>query len=204
MAATGWTILIPVKRLDEAKSRLAPASEGMPLAFLEDLLDATARAQRVENTVVVTGDAQVRTFCLARAVTIIDEGDRAGLNAAIGRGLAALPDGSSVAILTGDLPCVTASALDEVLGTAPGDRCSFVCDAQGIGTTTLLMPIGLRMHPRFGHRSRAAHRQAGFSELTGTTPSLARLRRDVDTPVDLWDAARIGVGPATRRALSQT
>ena len=201
---TGWTIVVPVKRLDEAKSRLAPASAGMPMAFLADLLAAAAGAELVIATAVVTSDPHVREFCEQRAVRTLAEGRRVGLNAAIGHALTQIGDAHSVAIITADLPCLTSSALDEVLGAAPRDRCSFVCDTPGIGTTTLLMPAGLRIQSRFGHRSRAAHREAGCVELAGTTPSFARMRRDVDTPVDLWDATRLGVGPATQQALSQS
>ncbi len=49
--------------------------------------------------------------------------------------------------------------------------------------------------PRFGPRSRAAHAASGAVALeVGPVPGL---RRDVDTEVDLWDAGRLGLGPAT-------
>ena len=55
--------------------------------------------------------------------------------------------------------------------------------------------------PRFGHRSRAAHRRAGVVELTDA--GLASLRRDVDTEVDLYDAQRLGLGQRSVLALGE-
>lgn len=202
VAATGWTVLIPAKRLDEAKSRLAPLGDGMAMAFLADLLRAVQDARSVIATMVVSADPVVRDFCRDQQVPTLDEEARAGLNAAITTGIRTLPTDTPLAILTADLPCVTAEALDIVLGDVPPQACSFICDAQGIGTTTLLMPAGQRVAPAFGHRSRAAHRALGCNELVGTSPGYVRLRRDVDTPVDLWDAMRIGVGPATAAVLA--
>jgi 2-phospho-L-lactate guanylyltransferase len=49
--------------------------------------------------------------------------------------------------------------------------------------------------PRFGGRSRAAHRAGGAVELN--VPDTPSVHRDVDTAVDLWDALRLGVGPRT-------
>jgi 2-phospho-L-lactate guanylyltransferase len=55
--------------------------------------------------------------------------------------------------------------------------------------------------PRFGGRSRAAHRAAGAVELM--LEGIASVRRDVDTEVDLWDALRLGVGPRTKAVAAE-
>jgi 2-phospho-L-lactate guanylyltransferase len=70
-----------------------------------------------------------------------------------------------------------------------------VADAPGTGTVLLTAPPGVPLDPRFGVGSAAAHRASGAVPLTGPWPSL---RRDVDTAADLADAARLGLGPATR------
>ena len=64
------------------------------------------------------------------------------------------------------------------------------------------------LDPRFGVGSRAAHVQAGYIDLALDVPAnvrtlLAGARRDVDTPADLWDALRIGVGANTRAVLGR-
>ena len=77
-----------------------------------------------------------------------------------------------------------------------------MADAAGIGSTLLTARPGVELGPRFGERSRAAHRSSGAVELAASPGALAGLRRDVDTEVDLWDAVRLGVGPATTDALA--
>ena len=75
----------------------------------------------------------------------------------------------------------------------------FVPDAAGTGTTMLTAAAGTALDPRFGERSCAAHAASGAVRLSPA--DAAGLRRDVDTEVDLWDALRLGVGPATAAVL---
>jgi 2-phospho-L-lactate guanylyltransferase len=149
---------------------------------------------------VVCSDDRVRRIARAHGARTIDDPQDAvdPLNAAIEAGAAAL--GGPVLVLTADLPCLTTTGVQAVLDAA--DACggsAFVGDAAGTGTTMLAMRLGDR--PAFGPRSRARHAAAGYEALDIAGELGARVRRDVDTPVDLWDAARIGVGPATQRVL---
>ncbi len=101
--------------------------------------------------------------------------------------------------LAGDLPALTSEVLSTALEAGPPGRW-FVSDSIGTGTT-MLVASDTRLSPAFGPHSRAAHRASGAAELD--IAGIARLRRDVDTEVDLWDAIRLGVGPRTRHALSR-
>ena len=89
-----------------------------------------------------------------------------------------------------------------VLACADAYSMSFVSDAAGIGSTMWCSQT-VDGHSFFGERSRAQHRSAGYMELGALERSAlwARARRDVDTDADLWDALRIGVGPATTDAM---
>jgi 2-phospho-L-lactate guanylyltransferase len=51
--------------------------------------------------------------------------------------------------------------------------------------------------PRFGRDSRAEHLAAGACEID--LEGIPSLRRDVDTPADLADVLRLGIGPRTSR-----
>jgi 2-phospho-L-lactate guanylyltransferase len=72
----------------------------------------------------------------------------------------------------------------------------------------LLATDGRALNPHFGVKSRAAHVDAGYVDLALDEPGeirtlIAGARRDVDTPADLWDARRIGVGSHTAEVLGR-
>lgn len=198
---------MPVKEPGVAKSRLLPADEPvrpeLAIAFLDDVLAALAGAPSIGAIVVVTSSERAaRHAATAGAVVVDDPRDPADpLNAAILAGRSAC-EGDAIAIAA-DLPCLDAATVEAVLAAAELARpgASFVCDAAGTGTAMLAMPAGCGVRPEFGERSRARHASARAVELAITGSAGARARRDVDTAVDLWDAARIGTGPATRRVL---
>jgi 2-phospho-L-lactate guanylyltransferase len=62
----------------------------------------------------------------------------------------------------------------------------------------LTAPPGVPLDPRFGIGSAAAHAGSGAVELTGDWPAL---RRDVDTPDDLWAVLSLGAGTHTAALL---
>jgi 2-phospho-L-lactate guanylyltransferase len=73
----------------------------------------------------------------------------------------------------------------------------FVADADGVGTTVVTAPDLDTFRPCFGHGSRAEHLAVGASEID--LEGVPSLRRDVDTPADLADVLRLGIGPRTSR-----
>jgi 2-phospho-L-lactate guanylyltransferase len=210
MGTMEWTAVVPVKSLPDAKSRLLPDDDPtrpeLALAFLEDVLAALDGAAAIAGVVVVTDDERVRRVVDASPARWIAEFPHTGLNPAAAFGAASLAPGSAVAIVAGDLPCLTSDAVDQVLALAGARERAFMSDAQGIGTTMLLDSVAANCSPAFGERSRARHVQLGYVDLGLDSSAearrlLARARRDVDTQVDLWDAMRIGVGAATSAVL---
>jgi 2-phospho-L-lactate guanylyltransferase len=205
----GWSVVVPVKRLPAAKTRLADARRApadhaaLALALALDTVRAAAGCPDVARVVVVTDDAEagqaVRTL---DAVVVRDEPD-AGLNPALAHGAGEarrLAPDDGVAVLSADLPALRPAELTAALAAAAGAARSFVPDAAGTGTTLLAAGPGTALDPRYGPGSRDAHRASGAVELAGDWPSL---RRDVDTPADLAAAAALGVGPATGRWLAE-
>jgi 2-phospho-L-lactate guanylyltransferase len=194
-----WTAIVPVKALDDAKSRLSagPRRAEWALAFAVDTVRATLDAPGIRDVIVITDDERVRTALGANGLaTRCTTDGGGGLNSCLER--AATTCDGPVVMLLGDLPALTGSAVQAFLDFAEHGPVSFVADAHGTGTTMLAEHS--RITPRFGERSRAAHTAAGYAEFTGAT---ARLRRDVDDDIDLWDAARLGVGPATAALLAR-
>jgi len=197
-----WAVVIPVKRLGRAKTRMstrpAPQRSALALAFALDTVRAALDCPLVTTVLVVTDDDEVRAATVALGATSVADEPDAGLLAAIGIGADAArresPD-VAVAALVADLPCLRPDELGRALAAAAEVGRGFVADAAGIGTTLLTARPGHVLGARFGVRSRAEHAASGAAELHPT--DAAGLRRDVDTEVDLWDAQRLGVGPAT-------
>jgi 2-phospho-L-lactate guanylyltransferase len=197
-----WTVIVPVKLLDEAKSRLdRPDRADVALAVAVDTVAAAAACSVVDAVVVVTDDPRASAALTGLAEIVADE-PAGGLNAALVHGAevaARQHPGTGVVALAADLPALRPDQLGLALAAAEQSDVALVSDAAGHGTVLLAAAPGRPLEPHFGPGSRAAHVRAGATDLTdrlGTT--VPGLRRDVDTVADLAAAAALGVGPATR------
>jgi 2-phospho-L-lactate guanylyltransferase len=194
-----WRIVVPL-RLSDAKTRLsaqpAPRRRELAVAMARDVVTAAQNCDACAEVVLVA-DAEGLEAMLhhARGLTpVMDPGE--GLNAAVLAGAAGAS--GPVAAVLADVPCTTPRTLALALAACAEDG-GFVCDAEGVGTTIVAAARLEDLRPRFGPRSRAAHASEGIPEIVDPVPgSLAGLRRDVDSEVDLWDARRLGVGAFTR------
>lgn len=202
-----WTLVVPVKRLAQAKSRLAElAGERRPelaLAFAADTVDAALNCPLVDGVVVVTDEPATRRLLGSLGARVVADVPDAGLNPALAHGAIEanrLHPTSGVGALSADLPALRPAELGRALRLASSTSSAFVADVAGVGTTLLVARSLATFTPRFGARSRAAHRAAGAREIEAD--GLASIRRDVDTLVDLWDAQRLGLGPRTLRVLA--
>ncbi|AUH68455.1 MULTISPECIES: 2-phospho-L-lactate guanylyltransferase [Gordonia] len=212
-------VVLAVKRLDHAKSRLAgalPSDEqrrSLVTAMLGDTLEAVREAG-VAQAAVVTPDPAVHVAVREHGVRVLDEPEEAGaaprrspLNAALAHAIAAVsPTAALIAALQADLAALDALTLAEVLDEAAaaiagGAPAAFVADRSGEGTALLVVRAQHPVEPRFGARSASAHRAAGAVELDPGRLRWARLRTDVDTPADLAAAVELGVGRRTGAAL---
>ncbi|MGZ4618786.1 MAG: 2-phospho-L-lactate guanylyltransferase, partial [Frankiaceae bacterium] len=88
----GWVVLIPVKELGAAKTRLhVPHRDRVALAMSVDTVDAAASASTVRAVVVVTDDPRALAAMQApkparppcAGVCVLPDAPRAGLNAAL-------------------------------------------------------------------------------------------------------------------------
>jgi len=201
-----WVVIAPVKRLDRAKTRLSTRPAGvrraLALAFVADSVRAAVACEHVSRVVVVSDDEDVRAAVAELGAEWVPDLEGAGLNdvfSAVARELRAADPSVAVAALVADVPSLRPDELRRALVAASDVPRGFVADAAGTGTTLLTARPGVDLDPRFGVRSRAAHAASGAVALEpGPVPGL---RRDVDTEVDLWDAGRLGVGPATSALL---
>ncbi|QNS03902.1 2-phospho-L-lactate guanylyltransferase [Streptomyces xanthii] len=201
-----WTLVIPLKPLMRAKSRLAPAAgdvlrPGLALAFAQDTVAAATACAGVGDVVVVTDDGRAGAALGALGARIVPDSPGAGLNAALAHGAAAVRSRrptTPVAALNADLPALRPAELAAVLAAASAFPRAFLPDAAGIGTTFLAAGPGRELRPAFGGASRARHTASGAVELPSA--GVASVRQDVDTGEDLRAALALGVGPHTARA----
>ncbi|HEY6424094.1 MAG TPA: 2-phospho-L-lactate guanylyltransferase [Pseudonocardiaceae bacterium] len=206
-------LLVPVKRLASAKTRLRGAADGgtgapeaharLALALARDSLAAVVGAAVVRRAVAICSDEVVRTALAVDGVEVIPDVPAAGVNPALRYGEAVLRAAdpfATVAAMPADLPALRPEELEAALrsGLATGGR-AFCADRGGAGTTLLLAPSGLPLEPHFGPGSAAAHRATGARELPSRWPGL---RCDVDTAADLALARDLGLGQFTRAALA--
>lgn len=202
-----WVVVVPVKRLDRAKTRLSarPAAQrrSLALAFARDTVASALAAPGVRRVVAVTDDDLVRSELADLGATWIPDEPDAGLNAALAHGAEHVRrehPSAGIAVLAADLPALRPTELGRALVAAAGVVRGLVADASGTGTTLLTALPGTDLRPAFGPRSRASHVVSGAVALDPS--AIPGLRRDVDTEVDLWDAVRLGVGPATAAVLA--
>jgi 2-phospho-L-lactate/phosphoenolpyruvate guanylyltransferase len=203
-----WSIVIPVKVLARAKSRLStlagPRRPQLALAMAADTVAAAVACDAAATVIVVTDDAVAAEQLSGLGALVLPDEPAAGLNAALEFGAAHAasrwPDRGTAA-LAADLPALGPGELGGALKAAAGLAAAFVADVAGTGTTLYLAGPGAKFCPQFGAGSRDRHLSAGAVQLD--LPADSGLRRDVDTEADLRQAARLGLGPRTAALAAQ-
>jgi 2-phospho-L-lactate guanylyltransferase len=202
-------LVIAVKRLAAAKTRLAPVfsaatREAVVLAMMVDTIRAALAVPALRSVTVVTPDqvaADTARQLGAQALTDpTPDGHRNPLNNAIAAAEAVVRESTpNVIALQGDLPALQPQELAEAIAAARSYPRSFVGDRHGTGTSALFA-FDVPLEPEFGPDSARRHQHSGAIELTGAWPGL---RCDIDTPDDLMVARRLGVGAATVQAIGR-
>jgi 2-phospho-L-lactate guanylyltransferase len=197
-----WTLLVPLKALPAAKSRLArelgsAAHAELVRALRADTLAAARAADAVARLLVVSDQDLAED--VPHADRVLRQRSR-GLNGAV-RDAAAVAAGNwpaeGIAALVGDLAALRADELDAALAQARAHVRAFVADAAATGTTLLTARPGAALRPAFGPSSAVRHARLAVPIEAGPG-----LRCDVDTTADLAAAATLGVGPATTAVLA--
>jgi len=190
-------ILIPVKRLSQAKQRLAsllgqPARTELAQAMLLDVLEALDQWAGRPDVGVVTGDPfaleLARQFSLEIIVDTANQGESEAIERATrvcqSRGI------ESTLVIPGDIPLVQSWELEKVLEAAPLEGTVLAPAADGRGTNAAFRrPSGL-FPLRFGNDSFRPHLAAAHA--TGkpcVVLSLAGIALDIDSPSDLRQLA---------------
>ena len=199
-------LIIAVKRLTAAKTRLAPVfspgiREQVVLAMLLDTISAARQVPEVASITVVTPDETVGAAVAELGARVLADPTPPGHPDPLNNAITAaesfvLRSTPNVIVLQGDLPALQPPELSEAIAGARAYPRSFVSDRHGSGTSALFA-FGVPLDPHLGTNSAALHRNSGAIELTGSWPGL---RCDIDTPDDLQAARHLGMGTASRRA----
>lgn len=197
-----WSLVIPVKVLALAKSRLSelagPRRAELALAMAADTVAAVVACPAIAVVIVVTDDDAAGAELASLGAVIVPDKPAAGLNPALVFGAAYAAGrwpGRGRAGLAADLPALDPAEIGRALAAASRWPEAFVPDAAGSGTTLYTAGPAAEFCPRFGPGSRDRHRAGGAAELD--LSDVPGLRRDVDTPADLRSAAGLGLGPRT-------
>jgi 2-phospho-L-lactate guanylyltransferase len=197
-----WRVLIPVKTLEESKSRLAGATQSasrhpeLVRALQFDTIAAVVAAAATDDTIAaiyLVADEPPSPLPIGVSV-LADPGG--GLNRALAGAaadIAAQHPQDGIAAMVADLPALRPEELLAALSDASAFDRAFVRDRSGTGTTTLTAGPGQPLNPLFGDGSANRHRDSGAVEV----PAGPSLRADVDTAADLQQCLVLGVGEHT-------
>lgn len=202
--AERWAIVVPVKRLASAKTRLQVDPDvriELALAMAADTIRAAVACPLTAVVIAVSDDPDAAPVLRSLGAVVVPDRPNAGLNPALRHGatVSEVPTGAGVAAIAADLPALQPRELADLLANASEPGVVVVADAAGEGTTLLAATVGDRFRPEFGPGSRARHVAGGAVDLSDTAgPSL---RCDVDNLVDLAAAQALGLGPECSRVV---
>jgi 2-phospho-L-lactate/phosphoenolpyruvate guanylyltransferase len=187
------TAILPIKRFDAAKQRLAGGIDRerrreLAAAMVTDVLEAIGEARTIERTIVVSGDPIAQEIAAAAGAEVVpDPSDAGHVEAALAGIARAEAEGAScVVLLPGDCPLLDPRELDRLLTGVPERYVGVVPDRHGTGTNALALSPPDAIVPAFGEGSCARHvaaaREAG---IPFGVEELASLGLDLDTPADV-------------------
>lgn len=201
--------IIPVKRFENSKTRLAPLlglQDRIQLAglMLQDTLAALTASGCFEEILVVTGDLRAREIAASRGARIIIQESDAGVNSAV-----ALADAYSekagahaTVVVPQDLPLMTAADMKQVCAFAAGGPCVAVCPSLRFDGTNILLrkpPLAIATH--YDNDSYENHlRAAKAAGLRTEIINSKNLMFDLDTPEDARELAGMPDGAAGAKA----
>jgi 2-phospho-L-lactate/phosphoenolpyruvate guanylyltransferase len=185
--------ILPIKTLDDAKTRLAEELDPRPRralveAMFSDVLVALRRTKLVDQVLVVSRDHNAQRIAGGYGAMVADDED-SGHNDAAARGIErAIELGADrVLLVPGDTPLLDPGELDDLLGRqVQPPSVLIVPDRHGTGTNALLLVPPDAMKSSFGPGSHDRHhRHASAAGITAQTIEVPSLALDLDTPEDL-------------------
>jgi len=187
-----WAV-VPIKALDQAKSRLAPVMgpverRALVLKMLRHTLSVLCRCDDLQGILVIGTDPAVRRAALAQEAVFLTESAAGGLNGSLAEAAAHLltREAQGLLVIPGDLPHLRLSSIQELVRLGVPRGVVIAPDRRELGTNALLVTPPDLIPFCFGPNSFRQHLAA--AEAAGVTPIVVRspdLAMDVDLPEDL-------------------
>lgn len=187
-------VIIPVKPLNRAKSRLAQVlspqqRQELAESMFRHLLQVVNNVPQIMGTLVVSRDGRALAIARDYGARTVQESGAPELNAALMRAtqVVARWRGSGVLILPADLPLVSEVDLTSIVEMGRDDPSVVIAtDANEDGTNAMLVrPPGLI---EYGYGTGSYHRHIEVARRAGaqvSTYQSERLALDIDLPHDL-------------------
>ena len=201
--------IIPVKRFENSKSRLAPLlglQDRITLAglMLDDTLAALAAPGCFEEILVVTGDPRAKEIAGRRGAGIIFQEKDAGVNSAVALADAysAKAGAQATVVVPQDLLLMNAGDIASVCALAKDGPCVALCPSLRFdGTNILLRRPPSAIATRYDDNSYENHlRAARAAGLPVRIIDSKNLMFDLDTPEDVRELARIPHGAVAAKS----
>ena len=188
-------MLIPVKPLEEGKSRLSELlskEKRAELSFrlFNTVLNAAIEAVKPDNIIVVSRDLDVLSTAEERGTRYWDKEKEKDLNKALSD---AIPvSAESIIALHADLPRVSSDDIRAIIETGRKSPIVLTSDRMGLGTNAIFMRPPKLINFYFGDMSFSKHVKE--ARRVGVTPKILKregLEFDLDTPEDYLHLSRL-------------
>jgi 2-phospho-L-lactate guanylyltransferase len=199
--------LVPLKRLDYAKTRLAsvldpPTRVRVMRALLDHALTQVKAAPSIRSVTLVSSAAEAQSIAAEHGVAHFD--DR-GLpwNDALAAAIAEAVTSEAVVIVSADVPLLTIDDVERFVA-ALTHRGAVIARATDAGTNAVAMRPAGAMPTTFGVKGSAA-RHAELADESGLTPvivDIPGLAHDLDTAADLEEVLRHAMSDEVRAVLA--
>ncbi|NJO84326.1 MAG: 2-phospho-L-lactate guanylyltransferase [Blastochloris sp.] len=201
--------IVPIKLLDQAKTRLAPLltppeRRGLVLAMLSDVLAALHQAPSITWIGVISRDAAALALATASgAETLYDEA--ADLNGALTQAARHYADlgARGILALPADVPRVTPVAIEALIAATDIVPSITLAPSRDGGTNALLARPPLTVPFRFGPNSLARHVEAAWEQDVVARLLHTDAFEDIDTHDDLRALADAPDATATQRFIRE-
>ncbi|MBN7808938.1 MULTISPECIES: 2-phospho-L-lactate guanylyltransferase [Agrobacterium] len=205
---SNW-VLVPIKRSEQAKSRLSPLldreeRQALVHAMARDVFGALTEASSIAGVGVVSPDAEILRDANALGFHAIPDLEEIGYAAAVARGVAALSmkGATDVLAIPGDLPLLTARDIDHLVEAHRGARFTIISSRDGKGTNGLMQRLPAKVPFLYGNESYSRHiAAAGSLGISANVVFSKNLALDIDYPEDVQAFLSVERETATRAAL---
>lgn len=197
MADPRLLVVVPMKSLDTAKSRLSDSLSAEPRRNLA--LELFARTIELVTSfgdrivvLVVSDCPEIEILCKRKPVNLLKQDSDKGLNHAVTMATdwACSQGFARMAVLPSDLPLLLVQDIENIEQFDQGDSHVLLHESQDGGTNCLLASPPDAIPFMFGPHSCEAHQQASIARNIGCTVVRGgNLALDVDTIDDLRDAS---------------